>query len=165
MDRRNILVEELDFPLISFCFGFDLKFNKNAAFVSYESTANYFNTYPDASEPITSEQLNQWWENVTINPADVLESITFNYYNPLTDDAEMQRSNTTASHTVVSGNNDFKTEDFEIKEFGTDQGKCIVTWLLSNRAGLQILCTPYQFLVFFYIFESLFTFLKVWLHF
>ena len=106
-----------EFPTISFCLGFDLEFNKNASFAGWGSTRHYFNTFPEAAEPATLDQLNQWWENVTIHPADVVQYIEF--------------QNTT--HTFTKGNtSNIKTKDLEIKVFDTDLGKCISSKVISH---------------------------------
>ena len=57
--RKKEKVEKNQFPVISLCFGFDHEVNKKAQDDSWTGTS-YFNTYPEATEPVSLDQLHQW---------------------------------------------------------------------------------------------------------
>lgn len=103
------------FPAISVCFGFDQE--KPMVLTGsheYDMMFTYFNWYPNAGEPLTEKDIQNWWDNVTVDPKTTLDSI------------KLYLNKDASNHiTYQVGNEDIENEDASIVKGNYHQGKCI----------------------------------------
>ena len=106
-------VEFHEFPMVSICFGYDYNVTKDACPSNYDTSVNFFSMNGKEAEPVSPDQWKKWWDLVTVDPKDVIESIKLQ--DGVTGDEIF-------NYKVAFPS---KLDEAEINTFNSHQGKCI----------------------------------------